>query len=189
MPSLKHDLGYVQECLTLLNNYLLSKDIYWSLGGSPPDEGPSYPQMTLGGILLALTRLQARKDELVHQSEIQRYENEIAHIKMKWQVAWIRKAKREFSARIKLWRNFLQEYRDDPGNHRDRYSYEVSRRVMLHLLERDAHTMPDEEIEMLNGLDRLLQAIFIEGEFIWDEDLKGGFPRNPYWYLYGWLKG
>lgn len=189
MSSLNHDLGYVRVSLPLLSNYLLSKDIYWSLGVNPPIRDAGYPQLTLGGIMLALARLEAREASLAQKHEIQIIENNLERIKVKWKVAWQRKAVREFGARLKLWVNFLEDVRDNPQNHCDRYSYEVSRRVMLHLLERDVGDLPASDIELLHGIDELLRAVFIQNGFIWEKEIERGFPRDPYWFLYGRIRG
>ena len=72
-----------------------------------------------------------------------------------------------------------------PRNHADRFSYEVSRRVQLELLAAQAAGIPDAEIDLLTGLDRVLEGLFVPGNFVWDEELVSGFPKSPFWYLYG----
>jgi hypothetical protein len=103
-------------------------------------------------------------------------------------VAWGQKATVEYHARLTLWRNFLEDYREQPGANADRYPYEVARRVMLHLLEEEAQGIPTAETNLVKAMDKLLQAVFVPGEFIWDPELQGGFPRDTYWYLFGRLK-
>jgi hypothetical protein len=108
-------------------------------------------------------------------------------MRSRWRVAWEAKATRGFHARLNLWRDFLQEYRESPENNTDRYPYEVQRRVMLELLLPDAKP-PQAEIDMLRGLDGLLKAVLVPGNFVWEPELQRGFPPDPYWYLYGHLK-
>jgi hypothetical protein len=122
------------------------------------------------------------------RSEFDRLDGRLQEIRQQWQVAWGQKAAREFTARLRLWRDFLEEYRKQPKANLDRYAYEVNRRVTLQLLSSDAEGTPDEELELLNGLDELLRAVFIPGQFVWDDELKASFPENPYWYLYGMPK-
>jgi len=188
MSSVESDLGYMRAASTILRDFLLSKEVYWSLGSAPPAGEPTYPQLTLGGILLAQKRLQARKDDPEVIEEYSRLESELQVIQLKMRVSWEKKAEREFSARLRLWRDFLEEYRSQPENHSDRYAYEVTRRVMLGFLQPFSRDLPLAEIELLQGLDQLLQAVFIPGKFVWEADLMNSFPESRYWYLYGSMR-
>ncbi len=189
MPSPQYDLGYLRAGIQILEEYIFSPDIYWSLGISPPSGEPPYPSLTLGGLLLAQARLRSPLAPPEIQRDREALERELERMIQRWPVAWEKKAKREFHARLFLWRDFLEEYRSKPENHLDRYSYEVSRRVMLQLLEPYAPDLPQAEREMLHGLDTWLRAIFVPGEFIWEPGLITVFPSQPYWYLYGRLRG
>ena len=93
-----------------------------------------------------------------------------------------------FRARLKLWSNFLEDHRQNPEANVDRYHYEVTRRVQLHLLQPDADDRYEAEDQLLIGLDVYLKAVFVSNGFIWDQELSDGFPPDPYWYLYGHLK-
>lgn len=86
-----------------------------------------------------------------------------------------------------MWRNFIEEYQRDPGGNTDRYSYEVRLRVMLHLLRSESVEVDVAELDLLAGLDTFIEAVLVEGEFVWEEDVIGGFPQEVYWYLYGAL--
>jgi len=188
MSSAAYELGYLKAGVELLESYLQSNDIYWAIAASPPPGEPAYRQLTLGGLLLIEKRLQARQlpgdMEISLQETVTMLQDAISHRP----VAWERKASREFGSRLKMWGNFLNDYRDDPENHADRYPYEVERRVMLQLLEphaRDAHRA---EHELLRGLDGILNAVLIPGGFIWDAAVIGAFQKELYWYLYGKLR-
>ena len=52
----------------------------------------------------------------------------------------------------------------------------------------DAAGIPVEEIQLLDGLDKLLKSTFKPGKFIWEADIASGFPPQIYWYLYGEIK-
>ncbi len=188
MPSKEYDLGYLSAAIPVLKDYLLSDEIYWSIGVNSPAGEPPYPQLTLGGILLAQKRLQARQKSGEKISGLASLEMDLEVIISKWKVAWDRKTSREFRARLNLWADFLEEYRANPENNYDRYAYEITRRVMLQLLEPQASKVEDEELKMLAGLDSLLKAVFVSGDFIWDGVLAAGFPAREYWYLYGRLR-
>jgi hypothetical protein len=88
---------------------------------------------------------------------------------------------------MRLWGNYLADYRHNPEAHADTYPHEVSYRVMLHLLMAELPTPPAEQAALFQ-LDSLLRTRLLPGDFIWDADLENGFPGKVYWYLYGKLK-
>lgn len=189
MTSANYDLGYLNAAVNLLQEYLLSDEIYWQLNVSSPSGEPAYPSLTLGGLLLAQARTQARQlspDQQVQQTQLLQ---KIDQLKTKWRSAWGKKSKKEFHARLNLWRDFLDDYRRNPYDNVDRYAYEVTRRVMLHLLESEIDEIPQSESILLSGLDGILAGLLTTGEFIWDKELASGFPRGEYPYLYGNLEG
>jgi hypothetical protein len=188
MPSVVYDLGYLRAGVAALESYLLSKELYWNLGaGSPPGE-PAFPPLTLGYLLLSQARLHARQLDLPQRDELARLDEGLDDIRSRWRVAWERKAAQDFRARLNLWRDFLEEYREMPEANADRYAYEVRRRVMLHLLEPETLEINPAETGLLGGLDRVVESVLTPGDFVWERDLASGFPRDTYWYLFGRLK-
>jgi hypothetical protein len=188
MPSAEYDLGYLRTGLSVLADYLHSKEIYWSLGGSPSRGEPEFPSLTLGGMLISQSRLHAQPLSSGQRDELARIDEQINDLRSRWRVTWESKASNEFRARLNLWRDFLEEYRQSSEANADRYSYEVSRRVMLYMLKQEAGEIPPTQIELLSTLDKFLRAVFIPGDFIWNPELAPGFPPSIYWYLYGKLK-
>jgi hypothetical protein len=136
-------------------------------------------------VLLAQARLHARSLDDSQRAELARLDEQLDDVRSRWQVAWEKKATAEFHARLNLWRDYLEEYRNNPSANLDRYDYEVQRRVMLQLLRPDASGVPLSEDSLLNGLDTMLRAVFVPGDFIWDKEMTAGFPRDAYWYLHG----
>lgn len=189
MPSAIYDLGYLEAAVDLLREYLLSDEVYWQLNASSPSGEPAYPSLTLGGLLIAQARTRARTLTSHQQAQFTRLVQKIDQLKTKWRSAWEKKSEKEFLARLNLWRDFLDEYRRAPEENADRYAYEVNRRVMLQLLEKEIDQIPQSESFLLSGLDGILAGLLTTGEFIWDEELASGFPRGEYPYLYGNLKG
>lgn len=187
MPSKEYDLGYLRAGLAVLEEYLLSDEIYWPIGAGAPAGEPAYPRLTLGGLLLADRRLKAQTLPPTQATELASLERRLEETRSRWRVAWEGKATLEFQARLNLWRDFLQEYREHPENNLDRFPYEIQRRVMLELLLPDAKP-PQAEIDMLRGLDGLLKSVLVPGNYAWEPELQRGFPPDPYWYLYGHLK-
>jgi hypothetical protein len=188
MPSFEYDLRYLQAGLEQLENYLLANDLYRSIGVGAPSGEPPYPQLTPGGLLLALARMRALAASQAQQSQLSEAERRLDDIRTRWRVAWGKKASADFHARLKLWGDFLNEYRDQTTAHYDRYPYEVSRRVQLNLLAPETLDLPTAEQQALNGLDKLLRVVFIPGPFIWETKLVTSFPQPDYWFLYGDLR-
>lgn len=185
MPSAAYDLGYLRAGLAALEGYLLSKELYWNLGAGPPPGEPAYPALTLSGLLLAQARLHARSLDMAQRDELGRLDEQMDEVRARWRVAWENKAAHDFRARLNLWRDFIEEYREMPEANADRYGYEVQRRVMLHLLTPEAAEIPQAEIQLLQELDAVLRAALVPGDFVWEEELAAGFPKDPYWFLYG----
>lgn len=185
MPSIEYDLKYLQAGLLDLEGYLLSNELYWPIGVGAPAGDPPFPRLTLGGLLVSRTRLEGLELNQEQQTELQRLSTRMDETRSQWRVAWGHKASREFTARLNLWRDFLEDYREKPAANVDRYPYEVRRRVMLELLGPDADAIPAAEAELRDGLDKLLKSIFVPGDFVWDSNQMNSFPKGKYWYLYG----
>ena len=177
MNPIEKDRTYLEAGIPELGDYLLSNELYWPLSA----RGYSLPRLTIGGLLLAQARLEAHRERI--ESLLARLDG----VRMKWRVAWETKAGREVQARLRLWRNYLADYRQNPEGQADAYPQEVRYRVMLHLLLAELPALPVEQ-EALSQLDGVLRANLISSDFIWEAGMKAGFPREVYWYLYGKLK-
>jgi hypothetical protein len=188
MYSAEYDLRFLQAGSKILEDYLLSNDLYWPLGVGAPVGEPPYPQFNLGNLELALTRVQGYRLTPAYQTRLDALMMQINLVRERWRTNWSRKAGAEFHARLNLWRDFLMGYRESPESNYDRYAYEVGRRVQLHLLEEEAESISSDDVRLLDSLDRLLKSAFQPGEFIWEADLSPGFPPQIYWYLYGGVK-
>jgi hypothetical protein len=176
MTSTEQDKAYLEAGIPELEAYLLSKELYWPISA----RGYSLPRLTIGGLLLAQARLEARGEHI--ESHLPR----LYGVRSKWRAAWETKAGREVGARMRLWSNYLADYRQNPEGHADAYPHEVRYRVMLHLLLAELPAPPAEQ-NVLTQLDGTLRARLSPGDFIWETDLEAGFPREVYWYLYGKL--
>lgn len=170
MPTSQENLLYFQTSLPELKNYLLSDILYYPLLGN-------LPRLTIGGLLLAQKRLKA--ENLGTQLN-----PKLATIKSTWYSAWTKKSTRELEARLRLWRNYLNDYQNAPAEYAADYKHEVHLRVMLALLSAEVDQIPAE----ITILDQLLRTKFISDKFIWDESLKKQFPKDDFWFLYGRLK-
>lgn len=181
------DVDYLQACLQELETYLLSDELFWTLGAAPTDMSGAFPRLTLGGVLLALVRAIARSSTRQEEVTVEKLESRVEEINTKWRVAWERKAEWEFRSRLRQWGNFLNEFQNEPAEQVSYYAYEVRLRVMLELLSPHAEGIEGEYLDLLNALDQVVGARFAPGEFLWEADLKTGFPPEPYWYLWGQL--
>lgn len=187
MTSFNYDLRFAKAGADILENYLLSKDIYWPIGVKPERGEPPYPQMSLGGLLLELGRARARASHLGQQGELEQVLSAVEVTFQRWPVALEKKADQEMRARLTQWRNFLEDYRESSEGNYDRYTYEVFRRVIIELLLPHTREITQAEQDLLRGLDALLKSLLRAGEFVWEEELQAAFPAEPYWYLYGVL--
>ncbi len=187
MASPDYELRYFQAASASLEDYLLSKELYWMLHLTVPIGSPPYPPLTLDGLLLARARLHGYALSGIQLSRFQNICAQMDALRSRWRVAWEQKAVRSFRSRLNLWRDFIDEYGANPSEHADRYPYEIRLRVMLQLLEYDAHPMIHAELELLEHLDGLLKSRLAPGGFIWDAELEKAFPADVYWYSYGLL--
>jgi hypothetical protein len=189
MPTVEFEIAYFHAGVQLLEDYLLSKELYWSISTPAPVGEGAFPQLTIGSLLLSQARLHARSLDEQMRTKLAAIEEKMYDCQYRWRIAWEKKCTQEFSARLKLWRDFLEEYRTAPENHADRYAYEVRRRAMLDLLSPFVQFATPAERELLAGLDALLNILLVKGKFIWEDDLTGGFPQERFWYLYGSIRG
>ena len=185
MSSFDYDFRYLQAGLEDLEQYLLSGEIFWNLTTPAPRGEPEYPRLTLGSLLLARARLEARQLTIAQQAQVADVILHVDAVRTRWRVAWEQKAQRSFGVRLRMWRDFIEEYRESPGANVDRYSYEVRLRVMLHLLREESHLQNKAEVDLLNSLDAYLKVNLNPGKFIWESEIQAGFPPDVYWYLYG----
>ena len=169
MPTPTEDRRFIEAALPELQTYLLSDVLFYPL--SHP-----LPRLTVGGLLLAQRRLHAYEDASPLDLRLDTLRN-------KWRAAWEKKVAQEFETRLTLWRNYLDDCREE-DTLLENYAREVRWRVMLGLLSAE---LPADSSE-LNALDQRLRTKFRMGEFIWDEALVSEFSQDDYWFLYGKLK-
>ena len=187
--SISYDLGYIAAALETLESYLLSRDLFWPVGGRPPSGEGNYPVLTPGGVLLSLARLRARRLSPANEAQLQRYEMQLESLRERWRVAWEQKAAWDYRSRLRQWGDYLEEALREPGGQMAYYVYEVRLRVMLALLEADGLGVEAEEHRALDLLDARLTSYWVDGDFLWGEELATGFPQETFWYLWGKLSG
>jgi len=187
MKSLEYDLKYLISGLESLEEYLISGEVFWPMNINPPTGEPEYPRMTLDGMLLAGARLVRRSASIDKQIQVEQALSELDMIRIKWRVAWEAKAEKCFRTRERMWRNFIQEYQDNPQENADRYPYEVRLRVMLELLKNEISHQFIMKESLLGEMDGYLRNVLVREGFIWEAQVQAGFPESEYWFLYGKL--
>jgi hypothetical protein len=185
MPSVKYDLGYLRAALEILDTYLLSEDLFWPLNSEAPIGETMFPRLTIGGILLSMARLQARPILPYQSSQFQNLVVALDHYRSDMRVAWERKSRREFISRLDQWKHYINELSMNPDENIPFYGSEVRLRLLLDLLEDEITPVDDIYVTSLLQMDKILQAVFIKGGFIWDSVLSPGFNQEKYWYLWG----
>jgi hypothetical protein len=136
MLSPDHELRYLQASIDELEHYLLSSEVYWPIGILASAGEKPFPQLTLGSLMLTRMRARALAPTMnaSQRAQLAHLEEAVSAARARWRTNWGMKAAHEFHARLLLWRDFLEEYRTNPEENYNRYSYEVQRRVQLHLL-------------------------------------------------------
>jgi hypothetical protein len=177
MTFQNQDFALLEEGIQLLSAYLLSNELYWPLKAD-------LPRLTIGGLLLALTRTQVRTVSSAEQAEVSRITSQVDAVRSKWTVAWEAKATRELGSRLNLWKNYLGDIRNASSQYRQDYPNEVRNRVILELLLAELPKQPP-EAAALAGLDVSLRKQLDAGDFIWDPELQVAFPQDKFWFLYG----
>ncbi len=171
----KKDIRYLKSSPSELETFLLSKDVIRQL-----------PELSfsVGGILLAYKRLSAANCEAQVHSEWQEIEN----IRNQWKTAWANKCQLEMKMRLRQWGDFLLGMTSDKNEPSTAYHHQVRNRVILQLLE---ESIPDQAAEFVDSIerkDKILEKFSIENDFIWEEEIQPGFPRDKFWYLYRIMK-
>jgi hypothetical protein len=184
MSDFEYYQAYLQAALNGLEPYLLSDDLYQSMAVLPA-AARNYPSLTLGSLLLYQQYARPLVRTGAERSAYQKLEIELDVLRTRWRVAWEGKAAREFEARLRQWGNALQEIREDPVENLAYFRYEVRARVMLDLLKTETRDLAPAQVTHLENLDLILQALFQQGEFIWEPEFIPAFPQDPYWYLWG----
>lgn len=173
-------LRSLSDSLDNLESFLHADQAFWSRG--------NLPSLSLGGVHWDRLVLTAARPQLAPaaRKRFDRLAAEIERIAGRWRVAWERKAAGEARARLNLWRSYLSELAERPGE-AQHYPQEVRNRLLAGYLIEQAGGQPEAGplVSQLQALDARLSAGFRSGEFVWEAELASELPRASYWYLYG----
>jgi len=109
--SFESNRAFVQACLAEMPDYERAEKIFWTLSADPPAGEPSFLQMTLGNVILALDEMRASGDGLnqKERSELERLLNQWEAIRGKATGQLLNTAMREVNSRIGQWRTYVAE--------------------------------------------------------------------------------
>ncbi len=180
---IRYDLEYITAAAKDLEEYLLSQVLFWPLSGAKGEslQGDS-AQLTPGNLLLSLKRVKYFNWPPEDAAILAKAEKAIAQILERWQSNWSKKAQEDFKKRLALWSDYLEGMASAPQSLRGDYAYNIRLRVILELLAEQPGL--DHLRASLANLDQRLRSLVTSGEFVWEEDLRSGFPQDQFWFLY-----
>ena len=183
--DLDRDLRALAAMASNLTPYLYEDEMYGYLSGD-------LPNLTLGGLLLRLYRLSQLEDLLdadqqnVLQDARINFEAECS----KWAVHYESKLQHELHTRLDAFERFLNECGDDLQSCSANYPIQAEKRTMIeHLVDelRELDALPEEIEGRIRHIDQKLRRLLKEGGFITDERLKAVYPKDRFWWMYGYV--
>ena len=190
-PTLAFDLARDVRALGAmaanLTPYLYEKELYGYLSGD-------LPRLTVGGLLMRLYRLSRLSDQLTaeQQNIVQDAAINLEAERAEWGVHYEGKLQQELDARLNALARFLEECRDAHAGCAASYPIEAEKRTIIEHLRREAaefEVFTPELEARLRQLDNLLRRLLTDGPFISDPILQDVYPRDGFWWLYGYVAG
>jgi hypothetical protein len=190
-PTLAFDLARDVRALGAmaanLTPYLYEKELYGYLSGD-------LPRLTVGGLLMRLYRLTRLSDHLSaeQQNVVQDAAINFEAEQSEWSVHYEHKLQQELETRLNALARFLEECREGNAACAASYPIEAEKRTIIEHLRREAierEVMPPELEARLRQLDNQLRRLLTDGEFISDPILQEVYPRDEFWWLYGYIPG
>jgi hypothetical protein len=183
--DLERDLRILVAMASNLTPYLYESEMYGYLSGD-------LPKLTLGGLLLRLYRL-SRLDEILdseQQTMVREARANFETQKAQWAVHYEDKLRHELRSRIDAFRHYLNECFEDSQGCTANYPSQAEKRTMIEHLRAEAETrnaLTEDLRARLVEIDRKLRDQLQESEFIFDERLRSVYPRDHFWWLYGYI--
>jgi hypothetical protein len=172
-----------------MEDYVESNVLFWEPNRRRPG-GADLPKLTLGGLFLAMRRLETLHDHLnPDQAEaLVRAGREQTFQRSQWQTRYQTKLRRELRSRLDTWAWYLDDCKQQGESAIIFYPRQVETRVKIDLLLDEADKA-GLEVEASRArqvaLDQRLGTFFTVDEFCWIEELAAGFPPDRFWYLWG----
>lgn len=185
--DLARDVRAVGAMAANLTPYLYEKELYGYLSGD-------LPRLTVGGLLMRLYRLSRLRDHLSaeQQNVVQDAAINLEAEQAEWGVHYEAKVQQELAARLNALGRFVEECREGNSACAASYPVEAEKRVIIEHLLREAAELEVLEPELetrLHQIDSQLRRLLTEGPFITDPLLQSIYPRDEFWWLYGYIGG
>lgn len=181
--DLNRDVRTVEAMAARLKPYIYEAELY---GPMPGD----LPKLTVGGLLMRLSRLSALPDLLSpsQRETVRVAQSQFEAVRKEWAVAYEGKIQRELKVRLSALYQFFNECADNLRGCSDDYPSMIEKRVMVELLQDEASALNSLPAVLKGGitaLDNKNHRYFEAGKFIWDSRLEPAYPPQKYWFLYG----
>lgn len=185
MHGFEDDLAFLQALVPELENYLLSDVLYYPITGAKGRQlTGDTTQLTVGNLLLSMRRVQVVQSELPEPATTEALMGAIEKIRTHWRTNWKKKVEREIPNRMRLWKNYLNDWNISSAYRAGDFHYNVRLRVILELLMMETDELLIQEKNLLRTLDMRLKGKGTPGDFIWDDRLIEAFPKDRFWFLY-----
>ncbi len=191
-PQLTNELVVAEAMAAELSDYLLGDRLFRQIVVQGP-LGTQQPKMTLGGLLSRLQSLQFRLAALApaERDRVEQVATAVAEARRTYRTSWETFLRKEIKSNLDSWRWYMDEcFRR--GGCASTYPSEVHARVRLALLFGEAASAGFEilaEQGHLRRLDSQLRNVWRDGAFLLDPGLRGLYPADRFWWLYGLPKG
>jgi hypothetical protein len=90
--------------------------------------------------------------------------------------------------RLRQWGDFILGMSSDKHESSTEYRHQVRSRAILQLLEDDIPTQAAIYADSIARKDKILEKFSVENDFVWEEEVRSGFPEEKYWFLYRTMK-
>ncbi len=192
MSALTTELLVAEAMAAELADYLLGDRLFRQIVVQSP-LGTQQPKMTLGGVLSRLQLLQFRSAALApeERTRVEGLASAVEAARRTYRAQWESFVRKEIKSNLDSWRWYMDEcFRR--GGCASTYPAEVRARVRLALLFEEAVSARFDilaEQGHLRRLDSQLRNVWRDGAFLLDPSLRGLYPADRYWWLYGLPKG
>ena len=181
--KLTQDLKIFRRFIEEITDYLSVTKLFYNLG-------PTMPKLTIGGLLMRQARLLQCRD-LLDQPAKNELDKAVADLQAGLSgrvVAFEKKAHEELEARLRQWKAYLGDIKQDDSA-ADFHANSVECRVMIQAII-DQLSLPPYQLNSpvpsrVVALDDIFRSRWIDGDFVWPDGLEAAYPKDVYWYLYG----
>lgn len=183
--DLNRDLRTVSEMSERLVPYVYEDELYGTMPGD-------LAKLTVGGLLMRLSRLQGLKDTLTadQQAQVEAAQARLDSARKEWAVHYEGKMTREAKARMQTVENFLNDCVENQKLCAENYASQMEKRVILDALATESQRInfPIEVLdERLQRLDNAIRRFVEKGTFRWDARLEKVYDADRFWYLYAFV--